>query len=111
MPTLLERVERLENLIERLKTVLTDFPGRTAEQLQTQQSQLSAHIAANDWGNSCGCRKCLKDKNDSATKMPFPNALFIVCPKCGNKRCPHASDHDFECTNSNESGQKGSVFA
>jgi len=35
---------------------------------------------------------------------------FIVCPTCGNKRCPHASDHDYACTNSNEAGQAGSVY-
>jgi hypothetical protein len=34
---------------------------------------------------------------------------MIVCPLCGNKRCPHASDHRNACTNSNESGQPGSA--
>ena len=29
----------------------------------------------------------------------------LVCPICGNKRCPHASDHNYECTNSNDVGQ------
>lgn len=36
---------------------------------------------------------------------------MIVCEHCGNKRCPHATDHDFECTNSNEPGQPGSIYA
>lgn len=36
---------------------------------------------------------------------------FIVCPTCGNKRCPHATDRKFECTNSNEAGQPGSAYA
>jgi hypothetical protein len=36
---------------------------------------------------------------------------MIVCPTCGNKRCPHASDHRYECTQSNEPGQPGSVYA
>lgn len=35
---------------------------------------------------------------------------FIVCPNCGNKRCPRATDHDLECTNSNEPGQEGSRY-
>lgn len=39
----------------------------------------------------------------SATQM-------ILCPKCRNKRCPHASDHRLECTGSNKPGQKGSIF-
>jgi hypothetical protein len=35
---------------------------------------------------------------------------FIVCSICGNKRCPHATDHRNACTNSNEPGQKGSSW-
>lgn len=30
-----------------------------------------------------------------------------VCPACGNKRCPHASDRQMRCTGSNEVGQVG----
>ena len=39
----------------------------------------------------------------------FPRP-FIVCPKCGNKRCPHATDRALECTDSNDPGQKGSYY-
>lgn len=35
---------------------------------------------------------------------------MILCPKCGNKRCPKASHHDLPCTNSNEPGQEGSIY-
>ena len=35
---------------------------------------------------------------------------MIVCPTCGNKRCPRATDHRFTCTNSNEPGQPGSRY-
>jgi hypothetical protein len=35
---------------------------------------------------------------------------FRVCPTCGNKRCPHASDHDLACSGSNEPGQPGSIY-
>ena len=31
--------------------------------------------------------------------------------ECGNKRCPHATDHRHACTGSNEPGQPGSVYA
>jgi hypothetical protein len=30
---------------------------------------------------------------------------MVVCPVCGNKRCPKANDHRAACTNSNEPGQ------
>ena len=36
---------------------------------------------------------------------------FIVCPNCGNKRCPKATLHSNECSGSNEPGQTGSVYA
>ena len=36
---------------------------------------------------------------------------MILCPTCGCKRCPKASDHDLACTGSNEPGQSGSVYA
>ena len=35
---------------------------------------------------------------------------MIVCPECGNKRCPQASNHELACTNSNDPGQAGSVY-
>jgi NADH pyrophosphatase NudC (nudix superfamily) len=35
---------------------------------------------------------------------------FIVCEKCGNKRCPHATDRALECTGSNAPGQPGSDY-
>ena len=36
--------------------------------------------------------------------------VMILCPECGNKRCPKASDELLECTNSNEPGQVGSIY-
>jgi len=47
-----------------------------------------------------------KNHND----LSFLNYRMIVCPTCGNKRCPKASDHDLACINSNEPGQPGSVY-
>jgi hypothetical protein len=35
---------------------------------------------------------------------------FMVCSTCGNKRCPHAADHELACTASNEPGQPGSAY-
>ena len=32
---------------------------------------------------------------------------MILCPKCGNKRCPHANSHENQCSGSNEPGQVG----
>lgn len=35
---------------------------------------------------------------------------MITCVKCGNKRCPKATDCDLDCSGSNLPGQKGSVY-
>jgi len=51
--------------------------------------------------NNCDCEAC--NPNDERTRM-------IVCAQCGNKRCPHATNHINACTNSNEPGQKGSSW-
>jgi hypothetical protein len=32
---------------------------------------------------------------------------MVLCPVCGNKRCPRASNHIYACTGSNEVGQVG----
>ena len=52
------------------------------------------------------CHACVED-------LAWPDRMFtgmIVCPSCGNKRCPKASDHLLACTRSNEPGQPGSVY-
>ena len=59
----------------------------------------------------CQCHKCIeKTIAESKYKEMFPFRPMILCSVCGNKRCPKATDHDLECTNSNEPGQKGSVY-
>lgn len=35
---------------------------------------------------------------------------MVLCPTCGNKRCPHASDPANVCAGSNEPGQLGSAY-
>ncbi len=45
----------------------------------------------------CMCLKC--------SPITFENMRFNVCSICGNKRCPHALNHNYKCTNSNDLGQ------
>jgi hypothetical protein len=56
----------------------------------------------------CNCRKCNVDTLING--IPYSLALMIVCRICGNKRCPHATNHELDCTNSNEPNQPGSVY-
>lgn len=60
----------------------------------------------------CECHRCIKeyDIRDSTGNFPLNLTQMIVCRICGNKRCPHASDHRLKCTHSNEPGQPGSLY-
>lgn len=49
----------------------------------------------------CDCHKCFEMSDEIFT------IRMILCPLCGNKRCPKAEDHNFQCTRSNELGQEG----
>lgn len=62
--------------------------------------------------DDCGnCHTCLAGKIDPITKFPLARMRMILCDRCGNKRCPQATDHNHACTASNEPGQQGSVYA
>ncbi|OZP40549.1 hypothetical protein CIG28_24940 [Enterobacter hormaechei] len=50
----------------------------------------------------CWCRTC--------RPITLTDMRFVVCPDCGNKRCPHANDHRHACTGSNEPGQEGGAY-
>lgn len=72
---------------------------------------MSGEVLAGRKGKTdCQCQRCW-----SENKPDFPGGItsrpFIVCGICGNKRCPHATDHRLECTGSNEPGQPGSSYA
>jgi hypothetical protein len=54
--------------------------------------------------DECECRRCIAQRGKPFMRM-------IVCATCGNKRCPHATDHTLACTDSNEPGQPGSHYA
>jgi DNA-directed RNA polymerase subunit RPC12/RpoP len=86
------------------------FRAQTCAEAYLQQQLRLLHAAIED-NEHCNCHRCIKefDLSDgygfklSATRM-------IVCPDCGNKRCPKASDHRLACTDSNEPGQPGSIY-
>ena len=43
--------------------------------------------------------------------LQLGRSFMILCPSCGNKRCPKATDDTLNCTGSNEPGQPGSAYA
>lgn len=69
--------------------------------------QRAIDILVNKAGNSpaipdCWCRTC--------RPVVLNDMRFVVCPDCGNKRCPRANNHRNACTGSNEPGQEGSAY-
>jgi len=58
----------------------------------------------------CYCYNCNKDRMDESGRIPYVMTRMILCPECGNKRCPHSTDHNLACTNSNDPGQPGSRY-
>lgn len=50
----------------------------------------------------CWCETC--------RPITMDDMRMVVCPTCGNKRCPRATDHRNACTGSNEPGQNGSSY-
>lgn len=61
-------------------------------------------------GERCGCHECGAKLAPWLDDLDAMQQGMILCPECGNKRCPMASDHEWECTGSNEPGQFGSRY-
>lgn len=57
---------------------------------------------------TCTARRTDLDPGAMQFGVPIEMQRMFLCETCGNKRCPHASNHIHACTNSNEPGQKGS---
>lgn len=53
----------------------------------------------------CDCQRCRSQR-----QLTQADIRMVVCPICGNKRCPKANYHLNPCTGSNEPGQPGSAY-
>lgn len=63
--------------------------------------------------NGCGCWTCVNkraEKIDDFTQRLVYRSRMIVCPDCGNKRCPRATWHENVCSGSNDPEQPGSRY-
>jgi hypothetical protein len=70
---------------------------------EPKEGEPRLHIkAAPQQISKCWCHTC---RPVTTTDM-----RFVVCPDCGNKRCPRANDHRNVCSGSNEPGQEGSAY-
>ena len=56
--------------------------------------------------NRCTCHACWP----ISPLLDPPSSFMRLCPLCGNKRCPKASDHRLDCSGSNIPDQPGSIY-
>lgn len=59
----------------------------------------------------CECFRCIVERLEKQAGFPMVPNRMVACEQCGNKRCPHSTDHRHACTGSNEPGQAGSRYA
>jgi hypothetical protein len=68
-----------------------------------------------DGSDQCECHRCIDEQRKGASFggffAPLSATKMILCGTCGCKRCPKASDHRLDCTDSNVRGQAGSIYA
>ena len=83
--------DELRALADALET--TGRPGGICQ-------QAANYLRAQADAEQCWCHKC--NEGRLVNGIPFAATQMIVCPICGNKRCPHASDHALACTASND---------
>ncbi|MEB5816656.1 hypothetical protein [Klebsiella quasipneumoniae] len=97
-PVVQDGIERVASMVEYLGNFAAAAIIRQLAANQPQNAPQNIPEIIPD----CWCRTCRPvDLNDMR---------FVVCPDCGNKRCPRANDHRNSCTGSNEPGQEGSAY-
>ncbi len=101
-------VTGLSKIVKALETIYGD--GLTLSQGRWVRFEIRTP------GPLCWCSTC--EDRDAATVVGLTgdwmrtiSRFMIPCPDCGNKRCPRANDHNYDCTGSNETGQEGSAYA
>lgn len=96
--------EALIEMVNRRAAMLAAAPHDTPA-LNSVQSVVTVPgkwIPVSEQKPDCWCRTC--------RPVVLNDMRFVVCPDCGNKRCPRANDHRNACTGSNEPGQEGSTY-
>lgn len=88
-----------DSLLEDLLELIDPSPAARTLPEAPEPAQQGAEP---EWNSMCGCRACNRE---------FIGTVMFLCAACGNKRCPHATNHAMACTGSNEPGQPGSSYA
>jgi len=91
-------IARLEARIQEIGKAARENRSRAVLALESEVQHLrNANMPAKCW-----CATC--------RPITLQDMRMVLCPTCGNKRCPRATSHENACTGSNEPGQKGSSY-
>ncbi|EPU7897682.1 hypothetical protein ACVZRU_005082 [Klebsiella pneumoniae] len=97
-PVVQDGIERVASMVEYLGNFAAAAIIRQLAANQPQNAPQNIPEIIPD----CWCRTC--------RPVGLNDMRFVVCPDCGNKRCPRANDHRNACTGSNEPGQEDSAY-
>jgi hypothetical protein len=103
-PTLLERLIEVGSWMDEDKGYSESTLEKQAEFARNRNYHITNTSNPVDFPK-CNCHTCRPiDYTD-------PESVYMrLCPECGNKRCPKATNHTNKCTNSNDPGQEGSIY-
>ncbi len=107
LETLLSALENEQDR-NRLEDVCVDATDAAVLLGRQYLGLLNKQINSDLKKSECWCHSCNRDV--LVNGFPFALTRMILCPDCGNKRCPKANNHTFACTNSNEPNQVGSAY-
>lgn len=105
---MLDRIETADPVdddrIDGIKRIVRELAAATQPQNAPQNIPeiIPGWIPVSEQKPDCWCLTC--------RPVTLNDMRFVVCPDCGNKRCPRANDHRNACTGSNEPGQEGSAY-
>lgn len=95
---------QIRELVNDLRDIAVEYHGTQQLRERIARTVRSAMLQA---GNSPVAQDCWFS---TCRPVTMNDMRFVVCPDCGNKRCPRANDHRNACTGSNEPGQEGSAY-
>lgn len=95
-----DRIDGIKRIVRELAAAPHDTPALNS--VQSVDSVADRWIPVSEQKPDCWCLTC--------RPLTLNDMRFVVCPDCGNKRCPRANDHRDACAGSNEPGQEGSVY-
>ena len=102
------RIAQAERIQFELARYVSNLTDKIRQNIATEIRQVQGSEAVSAYLSGPDCRRCAEGVKPNG--IPLTMQRMFLCPTCGNKRCPKATDHELACTGSNASGQPGSHY-